>query len=268
MPLALLMLLVAADAPAVEAGPAVDPATAPTPPAAATSPAAAAVPASATPEVHIIDEKEAVDLEQTDNVRLSLPTEDEVEVWESSGLRVQLGYGYAQLKGRGAAWSFHSQTVFVRTSVRLDPEWSLGVSLTYGTGPNGLRWNVTAEPTFFIWRQLSLTAGLGYAGLEVSDANRSSGRLRGPDEVVSRNLAAGEKLQSCGGSGYSGIVRAEYLFVLGALASTGPFVEGMMQWTRCTATFGRVDQETGRPVVLTQWWQQQGATVGWSFAWR
>jgi hypothetical protein len=232
------------------------------------APAAGSQAVAAPPEIHVIDEKEAIDLEQTDNVRLSLPTEDDVVAWRSPGLRVELGFGHASFAGTGPAWAFSSNSVFLRPSVRLDERWALGASMTYGTGPNGLRWSVTAEPTFFVWRQLALSFGLGYAGLSISDAKRSTGRLRGPDEVVSRDLVSGERLQDCTGSALTSTARTEYLIVAGPLFSTGPFVEGGMQWTRCEASFGRIDAETGRPVTLSQWWQQRFATLGWSLAWR
>jgi hypothetical protein len=220
------------------------------------------------PEIHVIDEKEAIDLAQTDNVKLSLPTESDVEAWASPGLRIALGYGYSFVEGSGPAWSFRSHSVFLNPTVRLDQWWSLGGTFLYGTGPGGLRWSVTAEPTFHPWRQLSLAVGAGYGGLSVSDLSRSTGRLRGPDEVVSRYLVAGESLQECSGSALSTVLRAQYLFTLGPLASTGPYAQGNMQWTRCQVQFGRIDNETGLPIVLTQWWQQEGVTLGWTFAWR
>jgi hypothetical protein len=233
---------------------------------AAEAPSVVAPPSA--PEARILDERERVEIEQTDNVRLSLPTQDDVEAWRSPGLRVQLGYGYAKLQGSGPAWSFASHSVSLRPSVRIDRYWALAVTMLYGTGPGGVRWSLTAEPTFFPWRQLALSVGLGYGGLSITDPNAPTGRLRGPDEVISRNLAGDEKLQSCTGSALSTVLRAEYLFVVGSLFSTGPFVQAEGQLTRCRATFGRTDPETGRSIVLTQWWRQQGATLGWWFAWR
>jgi len=224
--------------------------------------------ADAPPVVQVIDEKEATSLGQTDNVRLSLPTEEDFEAWQAEGLRLELGLGRASLRGSGPAWSFTSTSVVLRPSVRLDERWALGGAASYGGGPGGLRWSVNVEATFFIWQQLSVAAGIGYGGLSVSDVNRSSGLLRGPDELVSRNLEPGEELQSCTGSALSSSFRAQYLFVVGPLFASGPFVEGGAQWTRCEATFGRVDPETGRDIVLTQWWRQRVATFGWTFAWR
>ncbi len=228
-------------------------------------PAPAPAPA---PDVHVIDEKERIDLQQTDNVRLSLPTQSDRDAWASPGLRVQLGYAYGILQGTGPALSFRSKGAMFRPSVRLDEYWALGVAMLYGTGPNGQRWSVTAEPTFFPWRQVGITVGLGYGGLAISDPNASAGRLRGPDEIVSRDLNAGERLTSCEGSALSSLLRVENLFVSGALFATGPFAQVNFQWTRCQVSFGRIDQETGQQVLLTQWWRHNGATLGWWFAWR
>jgi hypothetical protein len=226
---------------------------------------AAAPPA---PQVHVIDEKERIAIAQTDHVRLSLPTESDREAWRAPGLRVQLGFGYGIVQGSGPAFSFRSRTVIFRPSVRLDRYWALGIGLLYGTGPNGLRWSVTAEPTFFPWRSLSVAVGVGFGGLLVSDSSASTGTLQGSTVTVSRDLTDGERLQSCDGSALTSVVRAEYMFVTGRLFATGPFAQADAQWTHCQATFGQTDNETGRPIALTQWWQQQGATFGWWFAWR
>jgi hypothetical protein len=220
------------------------------------------------PAVHVLDEKERAALEQTDVVRLSLPTESDAAAWAAPGLRVQLGYGYGFVQGTGPAWSWRGHNVLLRPSARIDAHWALGVAMLYGTGPGGVRWSVTAEPTFHPWRQLGVTVGLGYGGLSVSDPLAPSGRLRGPDEVVSRNLADDETLQSCTGSAVSSLLRVEDLFVAGPLFASGPLVQVQGQWTRCQATFGRTNAETGRPVVLTQWWRQSSLMLGWWLAWR
>jgi hypothetical protein len=221
-----------------------------------------------TPPVHVIDEKERVALAQTDNVRVGLPTQADRDAWASPGVRVQLGYEMGSLHGLGPAISFSSKAAILRPSVRIDARWALGIALAYGTGPGGLRWSATLEPTFFPWRQLGISAGVGYGGLSVSDPSAPTGGLQGPTVTISRDLTSGERLQSCTGSALTAVVRTEYLFVVGPLFATGPFVEGLGQWTRCQATFGRVDDETGQPVVLSQWWQQVAIDLGWWLTWR
>jgi hypothetical protein len=229
----------------------------------------AAAPAAAPPpRVHVIDEKERVALQQTEHVRLSLPTQGDVDAWHAPGLRVQLGYAYGLVQGYGPAFSFRSHSFLLRPSVRIDERWAAGVALLFGTGPNGVRWSATAEPTFFPWRQLAVSVGVGYGGLLVSDSSVSTGGLRGPNEPVSRDLTGDERLNSCTGSALSTMARAEYLFVAGPLFSSGPFVEASSQWTRCQASFGRADPETGQAIVLSQWWHQSAVDFGWWFAWR
>lgn len=234
---------------------------------AATATAAAIpVPPTPAPQVHVLDEKDRVALQQMDKVTLSLPTEDDRVAWASPGLRVALGYGYASVFGSAPALSFRGHSVFLRPSVRLDDRWAIAVGLAYGTGPNGVRWSVTAEPTFFAWRQLSIAWGLGFGGLDITNPNASWGRQ--PDAMVSRDLVAGETLPRCTGTALSSLVRTEYLFVAGPLFASGPFAQLQGQWTRCQDTFGRTDNETGRPITLSQWWQQGAATLGWWLAWR
>lgn len=234
--------------------------------AAATPPAPATTQPAAAPIVHVVDEKERAQLEQTDNVRLSLPTESDRAAWARSGLRVALAYGYGIVTGAGPAWSFRSSSAMLRPSFRLDQRWELGVAMLYGIGPNGVRWSVTIEPTLFVWRQLGISAGVGYGGLFISKADVNTGSL--PTETVSRTLSSSEHLSSCTGSALTTAIRIEYLFVVGSLFASGPFVDLNEQWTGCGQSFGQTDQETGRSVVLTQWWRQTTTTFGWWFAWR
>jgi hypothetical protein len=131
-----------------------------------------------------------------------------------------------------------------------------------------VRWSVTAEPTFFLWRQLALTAGLGFGGLSVNDPRPPAGPPPTLDQVVSHDLGDDERLPGCTGSALSALARIDYLFVAGPLFASGPFVQAQAQWTRCQDASGLTDQETGRPIVLTQWWRQSGLTFGWWLAWR
>jgi hypothetical protein len=216
------------------------------------------------PAVHVIDDKERVRLQQTDTVRLSLPTEDDVAAWGAPGLRVALGYGYGTVIGSGPALSFRSHTFGLRPSLRLDPSWSAAVAIMYGTGPLGVRWSMTAEPTFHPWRQLSLSVGVGYGGLFIVDTQPTGPPIR---EAVTRDLTPDERLGSCTGGALSTLGRVDYLFVVGPLFATGPFLQAHAQWTRCRENQGD-DEATGRKIVFTQWWRQRGATLGWWFVWR
>jgi hypothetical protein len=233
--------------------------------AAPATPAPTGAPAPAPGQGHVIDEKERALLEQTDHVRLSLPTESDRQAWDSPGLRVSLGWGTGALRGLGPAWSFSSTGVALRPGVRIDRHWALAVSMFYGAAPSGVRWSVTAEPTFYIWRQLAVSVGLGYGGISTFDVNA-------PDNtggfLVSRDLSDNEKLRSCEGVGLSSLARIEHLFVVGPLFATGPYLQGTAQWTRCQETLGRVDNETGQPLTLSQWWRHIGWNAGWWFVWR
>jgi hypothetical protein len=215
-------------------------------------------------QVSTRDEKERVALSQTEVVRLSLPTQEDVAAWASPGLRVSLGFGLDRFVGSGPAWSWTGPSVTLRPSLRLDQRWGLGVAMSYGSGPGGVRWSVTAEPTFTPWRQLAIGVGLGFAGLSVAKA----GVRPAPPSVVSRELEEGEELGSCSGSALSSLVRVEYLFVVGPLFASGPFLQAQAQWTRCQSVGGPDDRESGRPVVMTQWWRHGGASVGWWLTWR
>ncbi|MBS2029744.1 MAG: hypothetical protein JST54_17725 [Deltaproteobacteria bacterium] len=218
--------------------------------------------------VHVMDEKEMIDLAQSDRVRLSLPTQEDVQAWTEPGLRVALGYGWADVHGIGPALAFTSNAVILRPSYRVDAYWEAGLTLLYGGGPGGVRWSITAEPELHVWRGLSVAVGLGYGGLSIDDQTRDTGSFSPGSEPVSRTLSDSEKLQSCSGDALSTLARTEYLFVVGPLFSTGPYAQLNAQWTECQDSFGRVDPETGKQVVLTQWWRNQGFQLGWWFTWR
>ena len=72
----------------------------------------------------------------------------------------------------------------------------------------------------------------------------------------------------CNGSGWVGQARVEYLFVVGPLFATGPYLVADGQWTGCTEDFSRTDRETGETAVGRQWWLHLGGAVGWWLSWR
>ncbi len=234
-------------------------------------------------------EKELVEEEET--VRLSLPTEADRAAWQQAGLRIALGYSYGRMSGnlQGIDTAFHNLTL--RPSVRLDEHWSLGASLTYAIARwdlSGLRWSISLEPTWHPWSGLGVTLGAGYAGLLVDrlwpeetdyPAREPSQEL--PDTPVggydtppkasrSRNVVGDERLSHCSGSGWNLLARIEVLFVAGPRFASGPFVQADHQWVQCEqqSSSSSTDAETGKPVMVREWWRHQGASLGWWLSWR
>jgi len=209
-------------------------------------------------------------------LRLSLPTEEDFQAWRSSGFRVQLGIGYGNAKGRGESVADFSSTVLIlRPQVRLDDAWSIAASFAYdltGGDLDGLRWSAALEPVFHVVAGLSLSLGIGYAGI---DADRVGGAPSGyqlvierPDATVSREAGPDEALAECTGGGWLALGRVDYQFVVGPLFATGPFLRGDYRWTRCSQEAGPTNNETGRPVEVRQWWQHASWSVGWLLTWR
>jgi len=201
-------------------------------------------------------------------VRLSLPTESDFEAWASEGLRIRLGYAHGWLGSFGPSVPSTDNGALVMAQIRLDRWWSVAATAEYaiaGGDLTGLRWAATLEPTLHPWRGLSLALGIGYGGLIVS-RTRFAARPGG-SEVATRTLADSEKVNNCQGGGLTTLARAEYLVVVGPIFSTGPFVQGQGQWTRCEEAAG-VNAETGLQIARVQWWKHAGGSLGWWLAWR
>lgn len=219
------------------------------------------------PATRPLDEKARAAQGQTDRVRLSLPTEDDLVAWQRSGMRLQLGYATGRFHGVDSSPSWSTSGISLRPGMRLGPRWGVFVAMVYAGAPQGLRWSVTLEPTLFVWRQLALSAGIGYAGLMMHNPMSAGGEHA--NEKVGRALGSGERLDSCDGEALTTVARLEYLFVMGPLAATGPFVTAQAQWTRCEQRLGDGnDPHSGRPAVLTQTWRNWGISYGWGVTWR
>lgn len=218
-------------------------------------------------------------------VRLSFPTAQDFEVWRNPGIRVQLGYAYGRQLSDGPGPGFSTHTITFRPQVRVSEHWSLaanvGYSITRGDF-SGLRWMVTIEPTFHPIAGLGISVGVGYAGII---GNRPHDPTQDPsfvspnepfrDQVVefleepaSRTVGPSYHMWSCDGAGAAAVVRAEYLFVVGPLFASGPYIQGDLQRTRCEETAGGVNLETGEQVKFRQWWVHHGWNAGWWFTWR
>ena len=214
-------------------------------------------------------EKEAVEKDDY-KLSLSLPTEDDRAAWARPGLRIELGIEGGLLAPTGPSPQLWGVGLRLRTRVRLDTQWSLAASFGYALARgsyDGFRWSALVEPTFHPIPSLGISLGVGYGGLSVT--KKDLGDVPSvTGELASRTLASNEKMYTCGGSGWVGQARLEYLFVVGPLFSTGPYVVADGQWTGCTETFTRTDPETGQPAVGTQWWLHLGGGVGWWLSWR
>lgn len=206
-------------------------------------------------------------------VRLSLPTEDDFEAWAKPGFQLQLGYAYGSFSGKSPEAPFNAHSVTLRPSVRIDRHWSLAGSFAYAVALGdleGIRFGATLETVFHPLRALGLAVGLGYGGLVGDRPPTSSPEgefFNAGQESVGRTLVGGEKMFGCEGGGLVALARVEYLFVVGPLFATGPYLAADVQRTRCEESRG-TDPETGEPVAFVQWWLQGAWSAGWWLAWR
>ena len=158
--------------------------------------------------------------------------------------------------------------------IRLDERWSLMGSFQYlyatGTGGmRGLRYAGTIEPTWHATEHLSLGVGIGFGGLVEPSSSRPN-----PDPQPSTSmprtpsLMRGRRCQICDGVGVTGLLRAEWLVVLGPRSSTGVALETDGQWTACVDDTGTVEPDTATPIVRRQWWPHLGGSLAWVILWR
>lgn len=225
---------------------------------------------SAAPGAAALSERDGV---QNDGYRvsLSLPTEDDRAAWRSSGLRVDLGVQGALLAGVGPAPRIGAVAFQVRPRLRLDPSWSLGLALGYALARGsytGARWTAVLEPTYHPTPSFGVSLALGYGGLDVSSTRLAPPAPGSSTETTSRTMGRTEEMFACAGAAWVAQARLEYLWVVGPLLSTGPYLVVDSQWTGCQESFGTTDRETGKPTLGQQWWLHLGAGIGWWFSWR
>ncbi|MEE8408669.1 MAG: hypothetical protein V3T05_03595 [Myxococcota bacterium] len=222
-------------------------------------------------------------------VRLSFPTAQDFEVWRNPGIRVQLGYAYGRQLTDGPGPGFSTHTITLRPQVRVSEYWSLAANIGYSIARgdfSGLRWIVSIEPTFHPIAGLGISVGVGYAGIignrpfdAIDVPPVGPGRAPAPNplqdelvnlrlEQVSRTVGPDYRMWSCDGAGAAAVVRAEYLFVVGPLFASGPYIQGDLQRTRCEESTGSINVDTGLRVNTRQWWVHHGWNVGWWLTWR
>jgi hypothetical protein len=79
---------------------------------------------------------------------------------------------------------------------------------------------------------------------------------------------ASTPLPSCNGLGVAGLVRGEWLYVLGPRSALAVDLELVGQWTACVDDTGRVEPDTARPITRTQYWPHLGASLSLQVVWR
>lgn len=206
--------------------------------------------------------------------RLSLPTETDRVAWLRSGFRLGLGVVYGELIGLGGAPSGRLLGPVVRLGLRLDERWSLLASLQYAAasrsgGLSGLRFAGTLDPTWHATAHLSFAVGFGFGGIVEGRTGRPEPNpLPGTLETSYTFPNARTPLPSCTGVGVTGLVRAEWSYVLGPRSATALSLEGLGQWTGCVADTNRLEPDTGRPIVRRQFWPHAGVTLAWGITWR
>jgi len=248
--------------------PAAAPDATPAPSAAPAPDAAAAAPTTTKPPVvQKLTEKDLVEKENY-TIQLSLPTEEDRELWARPGLRVELAVEGGLLAPNGPAPRIWGITFHLRTRLRIDRLWSMAATFGYTVARGsytGVRWTALVEPIFHPIPSLGISLAAGYGGLSVGNPNV---HFDPSAETASRTLASNERLSNCTGSAYVAQARVEYLFVVGPLFSTGPYLLADGQWTGCTEGFGKTDRESGAQIAGRQWWLSLGGAVGWWLSWR
>lgn len=207
-------------------------------------------------------------------LRLSLPTQADIDAWKEPGIRVTLGWIQGRQYGTGPSPDLAPLGAALRPWLRISPHWSVGATFSWQAVTDddfmGLKWGATVEPTWHPWRGLALSLGLGYGGLlggRYGSSDWDSGEEGASQRPVSRTLGDDESLSDCSSGGWLALARVEYQFVVGPLFSTGPFAQVDMQRTGCEKAIGG-DAETGKPIVLRQWWMHRGFNFGWWLTWR
>jgi hypothetical protein len=204
--------------------------------------------------------------------RFSLPTESDRALWKKPGFRFGLGLVYGRMYGINGPPSASLIGPAIRMGVRLDDDWSVLGSLQYlyATGAmQGLRFAGTIEPTWHATDHLSLAAGIGFGGI----VERTSLRTNPDPQPSTLDTSytfpnARNPIPGCNGVGVTGLLRAEWMMVIGPRASTGLALEMNGQWTGCVDNTGTFEPDTARAVVRRQWWSHMGGTLAWGILWR
>jgi len=206
--------------------------------------------------------------------RLSLPTESDRALWKKPGFRFGLGLVYGRFYGIGGPPNYNLIGPTIRAGLRLDEAWSLVASLQYlyatGAGSmKGVRFAGTIEPTWHATAHLSLAAGIGFGGIIESGTGRTDSGP--PPDTLNTSYTfpnAKTPIADCNGVGVAGLVRGQWLWVMGPRSSTGLALQLDGQWTGCVQDTGNFEPDTATPIVRRQWWPHLGGSLNWEIQWR
>jgi len=206
--------------------------------------------------------------------RLSLPTESDRALWKKPGFRFGLGVAYGRLYGIGGPPNYNLVGPMIHAGLRLDEDWSLMGSLQYlyaagGNGMKGLRFVGTVEPTWHATTHLSLAIGIGFGGIIESGSTRTDP----PPKLDSLDTSytfpdASTPIPNCSGVGVAGLLRGQWMWVMGPRSATGFALQFDGQWTGCVDDSGRYEPDTAAPIVRRQWWPHLGGSLTWEIQWR
>jgi hypothetical protein len=206
--------------------------------------------------------------------RLSLPTESDRALWKKPGFRFSVGFAYGRLYGVGGPPNYAMVGPLIRAGLRLDEAWSLMGSLQYFYATGGgvgstLRYAGTVEPTWHATEHLSLAVGIGFGGI-IESRSRPTNPDPQPSTLDSSYTFPNAKtpIPSCNGVGAAGLLRAQWMWVMGPRSSTGLSLEFAGQWTACEEDTGNFEPDTATPVVRRQWWPHLGGSLTWEIQWR
>ncbi len=245
----------------------------------------AAMPAAVTEAVASAAKPTAESDDDALEIKLSLPTESDRMAWKNPGFRILLGWDYGWMHGLSGAPGGRGNGVVIRFGSRLDQDWSLMLNFAYGsigaasasgtygtpsTGLSGLRFMGTLDPTLHVTDHLQLAMGFGFAGITEGRSGRTEPAAEQLNTLVSSFTLpkAYPPVASCSGVGVGSLLRAEYLFVLGPMLTSGATLQVDGQWTGCVQTTRSVDSDTAQPVTRRQWWPHVGGSLGWVVGWR
>jgi hypothetical protein len=199
----------------------------------------------------------------------SLALEEPTEAWDRPGFRITLAIPYGELVGVRGAPSGNLIGGAVRAGLRLDADWSTIFTFQYelartndAAALGGFRFSGTIDPTWHVSDNLALAVGVGFGGIIESGRDRPDPEPT--DDALESSYTfpdAETPIGSCTGVGVAALARAEWSYVLSARASASVAFELFGQWTGCVDDVGRVEPDTGAPIVRRQWWAHTGGTL-------